>query len=89
MRKFIERVVREWATPFGELKYFSEIECLKREAKGCYLDATYLPDHVDCGLQMYHILRPDLACAAIRFNEIMDELKELGEDVPAQRLPEL
>ncbi len=89
MRKLIERLIREWATPFGPLKYFSEVECLKREAKRHYIRATYLPDYVDCGLHMFHILRPDLAVSAVRFNEIMDELAELGEDVPKQRLPEL
>ena len=69
-------------------KWF-KIWCLKREAKRCYVRGTYLPGHVDCGLHMYHIIRPDLAHAAVRFNDVMDELKELGEDVPAMRLPTL
>ena len=66
-----------------------KIRWLKFKLRHHYKRAVYLPDYVDCGLHMYHILRPDLALSAVRFNEIMDELKELGEDVPAQRLPEL
>lgn len=66
-----------------------KIRWLKFKLGYHYKRAVYLPEHVDCGLHMYHILRPDLAQSAVRFNEIMEELKELGEDVPTIRLPEL
>ena len=62
---------------------------LKVRAKHHYKRATYLPDYVDCGLHMYHILRPDLAMSVVTFNRILDELSELGEDVPTERLREL
>jgi len=79
----------EYYNKTNPLMHWLKVWWLKRQAKRHYVRATYLPDHVDCGLHMYHILRPDLAMSVNRFNSIMDQLSALGEDVPTDRLREL
>lgn len=67
---------------------FTKIGRLKNKLRTAYLTATYLPDHVDCGLHMYHIIRPDLAQSEYIYDKIAAELKELGEPVPEFRFHE-
>lgn len=62
---------------------------LKRKCRRYYAKATTLPSDVDCGLAMYHTLRPDLAAYVHHFNLAMDELAKLDETCPTYRLKEM
>ena len=62
------------------------IESLKRQARKQYLIATELPSHLDCGRHMAEHIRPDIAVARLKFNELMDDLSKLDPTAPEMRL---
>ena len=60
----------------------TKIGRLKNKLRRHYLHATSYKNYLDCGAHMAKILNPNIILSERKFNDVADQLKELGEPVP-------